>query len=66
MDLDSYETPVADQLLRSAKQRHAEQRNARRVLVTEVVSAAVFLTAAGLVAALSHWAQPLSLWSRSS
>jgi HD-GYP domain-containing protein (c-di-GMP phosphodiesterase class II) len=61
MDLDSYETPVAEQLLRSAKQRHAEQRNARRVLVTEVVSAGVFLTAAGLVAVRNHWAQPLSL-----
>ncbi len=61
MDLDSYETPGAEQLLRSAKQRHAERRQIRRVRVTEVVSAAVFLVAAGVVAALSPWAQPLAL-----
>ncbi|HEY3727954.1 MAG TPA: HD-GYP domain-containing protein [Solirubrobacteraceae bacterium] len=61
IELDSYETPGAESLLVSAKRRYAERGHARRVLVTEIVSATVFLVAAVLVATLSAWAQPLSL-----
>jgi HD-GYP domain-containing protein (c-di-GMP phosphodiesterase class II) len=59
MDLDSYETPEGETLLLSAKQRHAGRRSARRVLLTEVVSAGVFLVGAVLVAVLSDQAVAL-------
>jgi HD-GYP domain-containing protein (c-di-GMP phosphodiesterase class II) len=60
MDLDSYETPEAESLLRSAQERHADRGPAGRVAATELVSAVVFLVGAGLLAALSNWARPLS------
>jgi HD-GYP domain-containing protein (c-di-GMP phosphodiesterase class II) len=60
MDLDSYETPEAESLLRSARERHADRDPARRVFTTEFVSALIFLAGAGLLAALSGWTRPLS------
>ena len=54
MELDSYATPAAESLLRSGQHRHAARGHARRVLTTEVVSAALFLVGAGLLAVLGH------------
>jgi HD-GYP domain-containing protein (c-di-GMP phosphodiesterase class II) len=60
MDLDSYETPEAESLLRSAEARHAEDAASRRVLATELASAAALVLGAVLLATLSPWARPLS------
>ena len=60
MDLDSYGTPEAESLLRSAQERHAEHGHARRVLLTELGSAVVFLAAATLVVTQATWTRPLS------
>lgn len=60
MDLDSYETPEAESLLRSAQERHADRATGRRALTTELSSALVFLVGAGLLAALGSWGRPLS------
>jgi hypothetical protein len=61
MDIDSYRTPDAESLLIAAQERHCNGRQARRVLVTEAVGAAVFLAGAGSLAALSSWTRSLSL-----
>ncbi len=61
MHLDSYETPEAESLLRSAQDRHLESGLARRVLITEVTAAAAFLATACAVALLSSWTRPLSI-----
>jgi HD-GYP domain-containing protein (c-di-GMP phosphodiesterase class II) len=61
MVLDSYATPGAESLLRSAQERHAESAHARRVLITESAAAAVFLVAATLLAVLGRWTRPLAL-----
>jgi HD-GYP domain-containing protein (c-di-GMP phosphodiesterase class II) len=60
MDLDSYETPEAERLLRSARERYADRGADRGVFTTELVSALIFLTGAGLLATLSGWARPVS------
>jgi HD-GYP domain-containing protein (c-di-GMP phosphodiesterase class II) len=59
--LDSYETPGAESLLRSASARHEAARG-RAVLTTEATVAAAFLIAAGLLAAIAHWNRPLTFW----
>ncbi len=61
MHLDTYETPAAESLLRSAQERHAKGGLARHVLVTEVTAATVFLISACLVAVLSDWTRPFSI-----
>jgi HD-GYP domain-containing protein (c-di-GMP phosphodiesterase class II) len=63
MVLDSYATPGAESLLRSARDRHAEHAHARRVLITESAGATLFLTAAISLAVLGHWTRPLTLGS---
>jgi HD-GYP domain-containing protein (c-di-GMP phosphodiesterase class II) len=61
MGFDSYETPSAESLLRAAAERRADARCSRDRMVSEAVAAAVFLTGAGLLAALSPWTRSSSL-----
>jgi diguanylate cyclase (GGDEF)-like protein len=61
MNLDSYATPEAESLLRSAQERHFDHDQARRVLITEAVGAAVFLVGAGLLAGFGPRTRSLSL-----
>ncbi|MFZ0040781.1 MAG: HD-GYP domain-containing protein [Solirubrobacteraceae bacterium] len=61
MVLDSYATPLAQSLLKSGQERHAQTSDARRVLRTEVAAAASFLLAAGLVAGLAVPTRSLSI-----
>jgi len=60
MDIDSYETPDAESLLMVGRERHAERRQARRLLSTEAVGAVVFLGAAIALALLAPWTRQLS------
>jgi signal transduction histidine kinase/CheY-like chemotaxis protein len=61
MLIDSYESPAAQSLLRLGRERHAEpRRQPRRLLVTETVGAAIFVVAAGLLAALGSSARHFS------
>jgi HD-GYP domain-containing protein (c-di-GMP phosphodiesterase class II) len=68
MRLDSYETPDAETLLRCAQHRHSGTQENRRLLITEAVAAAAFLTSAVLLAAQrvrfplgSAWTSPTQL-----
>ncbi len=58
---DSYQSPVAARLLRSAQARWIERGDAHRLLVTEAVAAALFTAAAILVATLADWPGRLHL-----
>ncbi|HEY2769883.1 MAG TPA: HD-GYP domain-containing protein [Solirubrobacteraceae bacterium] len=59
MQIDSYDSPDAQSLLLAGEQRTARRRPSRRELTTNCVGAVAFIGAASLLAALSHWAQPL-------
>ncbi len=59
MVIDSYETPAGQTLLKSGQDRHSEDQQGRRALITEASAAAVFLAAAIVLAAGSHWHHPL-------
>jgi signal transduction histidine kinase/CheY-like chemotaxis protein len=62
MLIDSYESPAAQSLLRLGRERHAEPRRVpRRLLVTETAGAAVFIVAAGILAALGSSARHFSV-----
>src|SRR5579862_5928798 len=62
MLIDSYESPAAQSLLRLGRERHAEPRRVpHRLLVTETAGAAVFIVAAGILAALGSSARHFSL-----
>ncbi len=60
--IDSYETPVAESLLLLGRKRHSESGQIRRrLLITEAATAAVFIAAAGSLAALGSPARSFSL-----
>jgi HD domain len=59
MQIDSYDSPDAQSLLLAGEERTARRRASRRELITNSVGAVGFIGAASLLAALSHWAQPL-------
>jgi HD-GYP domain-containing protein (c-di-GMP phosphodiesterase class II) len=59
MQIDSYDSPDAQRLLLVGEQRTARRGPSRRELITNGVGAVGFIGAASLLAALSHWAQPL-------
>jgi HD-GYP domain-containing protein (c-di-GMP phosphodiesterase class II) len=61
MNIDSYQTPDAEGLLRSAQERHADGGHGRRILITEAVAAGVFLAAAAGVAVFGSSTRSLSL-----
>src|SRR5947209_20630378 len=61
MDIDSYDSPVAERLLRAAQERYSDPGRTKRVLITEAVAAAAFLIAAGLLANLATWNRSLSV-----
>ena len=61
MPIDSYETPEAEGLLLLGRERHVESGQARRLLITEAATAAVFVAAAGSLAALASSSRPFSL-----
>jgi HD-GYP domain-containing protein (c-di-GMP phosphodiesterase class II) len=60
MDIDRYETPDAESLLIVGRERHSARRQARRLLRTEAIGAAVFVAAAVPLAILAPWTRPLS------
>jgi HD-GYP domain-containing protein (c-di-GMP phosphodiesterase class II) len=55
MQIDSYDSPDAQDLLRSGEQRLERQRPLRRELITNGVGAAGFLAAAIVLAAAAPW-----------
>jgi len=59
MNLDAYDTPEAEALLEIGKDRRARPLDRHRELTTQVIAAAGFLLAAGLLAALAPWHRPL-------
>ena len=61
MQIDSYDSPVAQDLLLAGVQRGARRRRIRRELITNAVGAIGFLTAATLLAVLAPWHRPLSV-----
>jgi signal transduction histidine kinase/CheY-like chemotaxis protein len=63
MLIDSYENPGAESLLLLGRDRHADGGEARRLLVTEAAGAALFVAAAGALAAMAPSARGLSLWA---
>jgi signal transduction histidine kinase/CheY-like chemotaxis protein len=63
MLIDSYETPGAESLLLLGRERHGEGRDARRLLITEAVSAALFLAGASALAVLAPWTRAFSPWA---
>jgi HD-GYP domain-containing protein (c-di-GMP phosphodiesterase class II) len=59
--IDSYATPEAEDLLRSGQKRHhTGEHRERRMAVTEMVTAIVFLAIALPLAAIAHPDQPFS------
>jgi signal transduction histidine kinase/CheY-like chemotaxis protein len=60
MLIDSYETPVAEGLLRLGRKRHGSRDATRRLLSTEAVGAAAFIAAAGSLAVLAPSARSFS------
>src|SRR5580704_10956369 len=60
MDLDSYASPAAEELLRAGAQRPSRPLAERRELATQVAAASAFVLAAGLLAALAPWHRSLS------
>ena len=61
MPLDSYETREAESLLLFGRERHLESGSPRRLLITEAISAAVFVAAAGALAVVGSSARSFSL-----
>src|ERR1700730_57335 len=60
MEIDAYDSPDAQALLRAGEERDGRRLD-RRELITHGVGAVSFLLAAGLLAALAPWDQPFSL-----
>src|SRR5258708_4206957 len=60
MDIDSYDTPAAQALLRSADERAVRRLDRRHELLAHTVGAAAFFAAASLLAALAPWDRTLS------
>jgi putative nucleotidyltransferase with HDIG domain len=61
MRFDSYQSPVAARLLRSARGRWISRTTAHRLLLTEGVAAALFMAAATALATLADWPGRLHL-----
>jgi HD-GYP domain-containing protein (c-di-GMP phosphodiesterase class II) len=61
MDIDSYDKPDAEELLRAAEERYAERNSRRRLLLTEGIAAAGILAAGALIATLATSARPASI-----
>jgi signal transduction histidine kinase len=59
--IDSYETPGAESLLRLGRARHFDVGHGRRLLFTEAGTAALFIVAAGALAAFAHSSRGWSL-----
>jgi HD-GYP domain-containing protein (c-di-GMP phosphodiesterase class II) len=59
VNIDTYDTPEAETLLRVGESRKARRLDQRRQLITQMVAAAGFLLAAGLLAATASWHRPL-------
>src|SRR5690348_15770941 len=62
MLIDSYEDPGAETLLLLGRDRHADGGEARRLLITEAACAALFVAAAGALAALASSPRGFALW----
>jgi HD-GYP domain-containing protein (c-di-GMP phosphodiesterase class II) len=60
MEIDSYETPESGGLLIARRERHAEDKRDRRLLITESVGAIAFLAVAISLATLATWTRSLS------
>src|SRR5437763_15891787 len=63
MELDSYEGPEAETLLRAGEARDARRLDRRRELIVHILGAGGFLLAGGLLAALAPWQRSLSVVS---
>jgi HD-GYP domain-containing protein (c-di-GMP phosphodiesterase class II) len=63
MDIDSYESPSAQQLLASAEARHTSEGPGRAVLITEGVAALAFLACAVPLAVFGHSHRSLAFGS---
>ena len=61
MDIDSYDKPDAERLLRSAEERYSEGQHPRRLVLTEAIGAATILGADVLVATLAHSTRSASI-----
>lgn len=61
MEIDSYDSPDAEPLLRVAEERLLRERPRRREAITNLVGAAGFLVAASLLASLAPWHRALSI-----
>src|SRR5947209_11200848 len=61
MQLHSYDTPSSEALLQLGRQRHFDGGDARRLLITEALAAAVFLVGAGALAVLASPARSFSI-----
>ena len=61
MLIDSYENPGAESLLLLGRERHADRGEAHRLLITEAAGAALFVAAAGALAATQPSARGFSL-----
>lgn len=61
MDFDSYQTPLAQSLLRAAANRRRDRARSRGAQISEAVTAALFLAGAGTLAALGPWTRSISV-----
>jgi hypothetical protein len=61
--IDSYESASAESLLRLGRERHSDTARARRLLITEAVTAAIFVIGAGALAVFGHSVRSLSPWA---
>lgn len=61
MQIDSYDVPATESLLLLGRERHLDDGNDRRLLITEAVSAAAFVVAAAALALLASSARSFSL-----
>jgi HD-GYP domain-containing protein (c-di-GMP phosphodiesterase class II) len=60
MNIDKYDNPEAETLLRVGERRKARILDQRRQLITQMTAAAGFLVAAGLLAATASWHRQVS------
>jgi len=61
MFIDAYESPEAEDLLRSAQERYERMRRSMREIATEAAAAGLFLAAAVVIALAVHPARQLSM-----